>query len=49
MRKFQKNKFCASFLFDFLCIFLIRENLVSKYEKLLILMDIYGSTLDQIL
>ena len=43
-RKLQKNKFNASFQFYFLCIFL-GENLVSKYEQLLILPGIDASTL----
>jgi hypothetical protein len=45
IRKFQKNKFCASFQFYFLCIFLVRGDLVSKHEQLLILMGIGVSTL----
>jgi hypothetical protein len=44
-RKFQKNKFYASFQFYFLCIFLVRGNLVSKYEQLLILTGIDASAL----
>jgi hypothetical protein len=44
-RKFQKIKFYASFQFYFLCIFLVRGNLVSKYEQLLILTGIDASTL----
>jgi hypothetical protein len=44
-RKFRKNNFCASFQFYFLCVFLVSENLVSKYEQLLILTDIVVSTL----
>jgi hypothetical protein len=44
-RKFQKNKFYASFQFYFLCIFLVGGNLVSKCEQLLILTGIDASTL----
>jgi hypothetical protein len=44
-RKFQKNKFCASFQFYFMCVFLIIGDLVSKYEQLLILTSIDASTL----
>jgi hypothetical protein len=43
---FEKNKFCAPFPFYFFCVFLVSENLVSKYEQLLILTDIDGFTLD---
>jgi hypothetical protein len=32
IRKFQKNNFCASFPFYFLYVFLVSENLASKYE-----------------
>jgi hypothetical protein len=46
LRKFQKNKFCASFQFYFLCIFLVRVDLVSKHEQLLILAGIEASTLE---
>ena len=45
IRKFQKNKFYASFQFYFLYIFLVRENLGSKYKLLLILTGINDSTL----
>jgi hypothetical protein len=45
-RKFGKNNFCASLPFYSLCVvLLVNENLVSKYEQLLILTDIDGSTL----
>jgi hypothetical protein len=44
-RKFWKNNFCASFPLYFLCVFLVSENLVSKYEQLLILSNIAVSTL----
>jgi hypothetical protein len=44
-RKFWKNNFCASFPFYILYVFLVSENLVSKYEQLLILTDIDGPTL----
>ena len=44
-RKFWRNNYCASFPFYFLYIFFVNENLVSKYEQLLILMDIAISTL----
>jgi hypothetical protein len=44
-RKFQKNKFYASFQFYFLGIFLVRGNLVSKYEQFLILTSIDASSL----
>jgi hypothetical protein len=37
--------FCASFQFYLICIFLIRGDLVSKHEQLLILMGIDASTL----
>jgi hypothetical protein len=40
IRKFQKKKFCASFQFYFLCIFLVRGDPVSKHEQLLILTGI---------
>jgi hypothetical protein len=36
-KKNQKNNFWSSFPFYFLSVFLINENLVSKYEQLLIL------------
>jgi hypothetical protein len=36
-RKIQKNKLGASFQFHFLCVFLVSENLASKYVQLLIL------------
>jgi hypothetical protein len=39
--------FCTSFPFYFLYVFLVNENLVSKYEQLLILTDIDGSTLEK--
>jgi hypothetical protein len=42
---FEKNNFCASFPFYFLYVFLVHEDLVSKYEQLLILTNIDGSTL----
>ena len=45
MIKFQKNKFCASFPYYFLWVFLVRGNLMYKYGKLFILMDIDGSNL----
>jgi hypothetical protein len=45
IRKFRINIFCASFQFYFLCAFLVSENLVSKYEKFLILMAVATSTL----
>jgi hypothetical protein len=45
VRKIQKNKFCASFKFYFLCIFLVIGDLVSKHEQLLILTGIDASTL----
>jgi hypothetical protein len=35
-RKFQKNKFCASFPLYFLRVFLVSANLVSEYEQSLI-------------
>jgi hypothetical protein len=41
-RKVWKNNFCAYFPFYFLYVFLVSENLVSKYEQLLILTDIDG-------
>jgi hypothetical protein len=44
-RKFQKNKFYASFQLHFLCIFLVGGNIVSKYEQLLIVTNINASTL----
>jgi hypothetical protein len=37
--------FCASFQFYFLCIFLVRGDLVSKHEQLLILTGIGVSAL----
>jgi hypothetical protein len=40
--------FCASFQFYFLCIFLVRGDLVSKHEQLLILTGIGVSTLPNI-
>jgi hypothetical protein len=43
--KFQKIKFCASSQFYFICIFLVRGDLVSKHEQLLILTGIDASTL----
>jgi hypothetical protein len=45
-RNFQKNKFYASFQFYLLYIFLVGGNLVSKYEQLLILMNIDASILE---
>jgi hypothetical protein len=44
-KKISKNEFSASFQFYFMCIFSIKWNLVSKYEQLLILMDIDASIL----
>jgi hypothetical protein len=44
-RKFQKNKLCISFLLYFLRVFLDSENLVSKYEQLLISSHVGASTL----
>jgi hypothetical protein len=44
---FEKNSICASFPLYFLCVFLISEKLVSKYEHLLILTDIAVSTLHE--
>jgi hypothetical protein len=44
-RKFQKNKFCASFQFHFICIFLVRGDPISKHEQLLTLTSVDASTL----
>jgi hypothetical protein len=41
----QKNKFCASFQFYFLRLFLVGENLLVLYEQSLIWTDIGGSPL----
>ena len=41
-RKFLKTNFFASFPIYFLFLFLVNENLASKYEQLLILTDIDG-------
>jgi hypothetical protein len=42
----QKIKFCASFQFHFLRIFLVSENLLYQYEQLLLLTHIGASILD---
>jgi hypothetical protein len=44
-RKMQKIKFCSSFQFYFLRLFLVGENLLFQYEQLLIWMHIGGSPL----
>jgi hypothetical protein len=46
IRKFQKNKFSASFPLYFLLVFLVSANLVSEYEQSLISSHIGASTLD---
>jgi hypothetical protein len=48
-RKFWKNSSYASFPLYFLCVFLVTEKLVSKYEHLLILTNIAVSTLHKYL
>ena len=48
-RKFQKNKFCASFPLYFLCVFLVSANLVSEYVQSLISSHIGASTLHGVL
>jgi hypothetical protein len=45
IRKFQNNKFCASFPLYFLCVFLVSANLVSEYAQSLISSHIGASTL----
>jgi hypothetical protein len=47
-KKIQKNKFFASFQFYFICVFLVRGDLVSKNEQLLILTGIDAFTLGTI-
>jgi hypothetical protein len=44
-RKFQKNKFYASFQFYFMYVLLVKGDIVSKHEQLLILTYIDTSIL----